>query len=205
MLLIIDNYNSFVFNIARYCEELGQKTSVVRNDAIALDDIRALNPTSIIISPGPRTPTEAGISLAIVAELSVRIPILGVCLGHQCIGAVFGGAIVGEDPDAWPRVDDRARWRRTVRGVADAAAGRPISFADRRVARPMLQALKVDATAEDGEVMALSHRCRPTFGVQFHPESILTEHGHALLANFFQAAERWTRDRPAERPGRARA
>ena len=206
MLLIIDNYDSFVFNIARYCEELGQKTSVVRNDAIALDDIRALNPTSIIISPGPRTPTEAGISLAIVAELSVRIPILGVCLGHQCIGAVFGGAIV--------------RAKTPMHGRASMIAHDGVGLFEGlptplRVGRyhslivewraPMLQALKVDATAEDGEVMALSHRCRPTFGVQFHPESILTEHGHALLANFFQAAERWTRDRPAERPGRARA
>lgn len=206
MLLIIDNYNSFVFNIARYCEELGQKTRVVRNDAIALDDIRTLRPTSIIISPGPRTPTEAGISLPVVAELSGLVPILGICLGHQCIGAVFGGAIVRARTPMHGRA---SMVTHQGRGLFDALptplrVGRYHSLiVERRTS--MLQTLRIDAVAEDGELMAISHRQHPTFGVQFHPESILTAHGHALLGNFFQAAERWSLRRRAEQSARRRA
>ncbi len=206
MLLIIDNYDSFVFNIARYCEELGQKTSVVRNDAIALDDIRTLNPTSIIISPGPCTPKEAGISVPIVAELSGILPILGVCLGHQCIGAVFGGAIVRARTPMHGRA---SLITHEERGLFDGLptplrVGRYHSLIVERRAS-MLQTLRIDAITEDGELMAISHRQHPTFGVQFHPESILTAHGYALLGNFFRAAERWSLSRMAEQSVRRRA
>jgi para-aminobenzoate synthetase component II len=199
MILIIDNYDSFVFNVARYCEELGQSTCVVRNDAIRLDDIRILNPSSIIISPGPRSPAEAGISVATIVELSGRIPILGICLGHQCIGAVFGGVVVRA------RTPMHGRVCLIAHEGAALFEGLPTPLGVGRynslIVEPgigMAQSLRIDAISQDGELMAISHRRHPTYGVQFHPESILTEHGHALMGNFFKAAERWSRGHLAQ-------
>jgi len=193
MHLIIDNYDSFVFNVARYCEELGRSVFVVRNDAITLDEIGRLKPESILISPGPRAPAQAGASLAIVSAFSGLTPILGVCLGHQCIGAAFGGAI---ERAATPMHGRSCLIAHEGAGLFNALptplrVGRYHSLIVTPTAA-MLEELRIDAYSQDGEIMALSHRAHPTFGVQFHPESILTESGHALLRNFFVIAERWS-------------
>jgi anthranilate synthase component 2/para-aminobenzoate synthetase component 2 len=189
MILLIDNYDSFVYNLARYVGELGRQRRVVRNDAITIDEIAALHPEAIIISPGPCTPDEAGISLAVVRRFAAEIPILGVCLGHQCIGQVFGGRVV--------------RARRPVHGQTSLInhkgrhlfEGLPNPFAAARyhsliVELPQATELEVSALSDAGEIMAVTHRRWPVFGVQFHPESVLTECGHAQLANFFRLADR---------------
>ncbi len=189
-ILVIDNYDSFVFNVARYFEELGRDVMVVRNDAIDIEGIRQLDPEALVISPGPGTPRQAGISLEATRIFNGKIPILGVCLGHQCIGAVYGAPI--------------AHAKRPLHGIASAIAhngrnlfeglemplkaGRYHSL----IVEPtpaLLAALDVDAVSEEGEIMALSHKSAPTYGVQFHPESILTDHGHRLFANFLRLAE----------------
>ncbi|GGD04838.1 anthranilate synthase component II [Aureimonas glaciei] len=198
MILVIDNYDSFVFNVARYLERAGGRTHVVRNDAIDLAGIEALSPRAIVVSPGPCTPDEAGISLSVVEALSGTVPLLGVCLGHQCIGKIFGGTV--------------ERARRPLHGRAstldhDGAAlfaglpspmqaGRYHSLIVTETAA-MADALVVDARSEEGEVMALRHRSHPTYGIQFHPESVLTEHGLPLFENFLDLAERWHADRLA--------
>ncbi|MGQ0684930.1 anthranilate synthase component II [Bradyrhizobium sp.] len=189
MIAIIDNYDSFVFNIARYFRELGEVTEVIRNDVITVSDLVRLRPRAVVISPGPCTPTEAGISTAVVRELSGRVPILGICLGHQCIGSVFGGRV--------------ARSRRPMHGRAShithdgqglfkelpspLCVGRYHSLVvefDDLCRSPLI----VTARSDEGEIMALAHRHQPTYGVQFHPESILTQQGHALFTNFLRLA-----------------
>ena len=184
MLLMIDNYDSFTYNLVQYLGELGADVRVVRNDAIALDDVAALAPARIVISPGPCTPTEAGISVPLIQRYAGEIPILGVCLGHQSIGQAFGGTIV--------------RARRVMHGKlspvthdgAGVFAGLPSPFQATRYhslaidAASLPAALAVTATTDDGEIMGVRHRELPVFGVQFHPEAILTEHGKRLLANF---------------------
>lgn len=190
MIVIIDNYDSFVFNIARYFREIGEATEVIRNDVISVNDLARLKPRAVVISPGPCTPIEAGISTAVIRELSGRVPILGICLGHQCIGSVFGGRVV--------------RARRPMHGRSSHIthdgqglfAGLPSPLCVGRyhslvveldeVCRPNLI---VTARSDEGEIMALAHCYQPTYGVQFHPESILTQHGHVLLANFLRLAE----------------
>lgn len=196
MILVLDNYDSFVFNVVRYIEELGETVRVVRNDALDVAGLRALEPDALVVSPGPCTPAEAGISLPAIRELSGHLPILGVCLGHQAIGAAFGGtverAIRPLHGQATP-VDHAGE--RLFRGLpAPMQVGRYHSL----VVRPepgMERHLTVDAHSTEGEVMALSHREHPTYGIQFHPESVLTEDGHALFANFLGLARAWTRDR----------
>ena len=204
MLLIIDNYDSFVFNIARYCEELGASTRIVRNDAVTTDEIAAMGAagaiTGIILSPGPCTPDEAGVSLAVARELSGRAPLLGVCLGHQCIGAAFGGVIAA----AHEPLHGRATAIRHAGGGLFAGLPAPLTVGRYHSlvveARPeMAVHLRIDARSPQGEIMALSHLRHPTFGVQFHPESVLTAHGHALLANFIRIAAAWRRHDLAER------
>jgi para-aminobenzoate synthetase component 2 len=192
MILVIDNYDSFVFNVVRYVEELGAAVRVARNDALDVAGIRASSPDAVVISPGPCSPAEAGVSLAAIRELSGELPLLGVCLGHQCIGAAFGGRI--------------ARARRPLHGHATPIThdgqglfhGLPAPLTVGRyhslIVEPapgMAEHLRVDAVSPEGEVMALSHRRHPTWGVQFHPESVLTEHGHALFGNFLELARRW--------------
>jgi len=196
MILVLDNYDSFVFNVVRYIEELGESVRVVRNDALDVAGLRALEPDALVISPGPCTPAEAGISLPAIRELSGHLPILGVCLGHQAIGAAFGGTVERAlrplHGQATP-VDHGGK--RLFRGLpAPMQVGRYHSL----VVRPepgMEQHLSVDALSSEGEVMALSHREHPTYGIQFHPESVLTEDGHALFANFLGLARAWATDR----------
>jgi len=189
MLLLIDNFDSFVYNLSRYCQELGQETMVVRSNAITVEAIRALAPEAIIISPGPCAPPQAGISLEVVRRLGADIPILGVCLGHQVIGAACGGLVLRGEP-----VHGRASSiHHDGRGVF---AGIPSPFTAARYhslvvsPRGLPPCLEVAATLEDGTIMALRHRKFPVAGVQFHPESVLTEHGHRLLGNFLARERR---------------
>jgi anthranilate synthase/aminodeoxychorismate synthase-like glutamine amidotransferase len=188
MILLIDNYDSFVFNLARYIVELGFETQVVRNDAISVDDVRRLNPQAVILSPGPCTPNEAGVCVELVRELSDAVPILGVCLGHQAIAAAFGANIVrGPEPvhgrtslishdgsRLFAEVPNPCRVTRYHSLVADESS--------------LPESLRVTARTDDGLIMAFEHRSQPVFGVQFHPEAVLTQSGHRLLANFLTAA-----------------
>ena len=184
MILIVDNYDSFVFNVARYFEELGERAHVVRNDAVAAGN---LNAKAIVISPGPCTPQEAGQSLEIVRTWSGRIPILGICLGHQVIGEVFGGTVKRARR---PMHGDSSEIDHDGQGLFQ---GIPQGFSAGRYHSLIVELtgsepLEVTARSGDGEIMGLRHREHPTFGVQFHPESILTEHGYSLLENFLAAA-----------------
>ena len=184
MLLLIDNYDSFVYNLARYVSELGWEREVVRNDAITLAEIKTLAPSHIIISPGPCTPTEAGISNAVIRRFGKDIPILGVCLGHQCIGEVYGGRVVRAGR---PMHGKTSQIEHDGRGVfRDLPAPlRVTRYHSLVVERETFPAdLAITATSPDGEIMALRHKTYPVVGVQFHPEAVLTENGHQLLRNF---------------------
>ncbi|MEH3144314.1 MAG: aminodeoxychorismate/anthranilate synthase component II [Methylobacterium frigidaeris] len=198
MILVIDNYDSFVFNVVRYLEELGAAVAVARNDALDVDAIRARAPEAVVISPGPCSPEEAGVSLPAVRALSGTVPLLGVCLGHQCVGAAFGGRV---ERAHRPLHGQATPIRHGGEGVF---AGLPSPMRVGRyhslIVAPqpgMEHALAIDAVSPEGEVMALSHRRHPTWGIQFHPESVLTEHGHALFANFLALARRWHETREA--------
>ncbi|MFI5006901.1 MAG: anthranilate synthase component II [Solirubrobacterales bacterium] len=190
MVLLIDNYDSFVHNLARHVRELGKPTEVRRNDAITLAEITALAPSHIIVSPGPGTPREAGISNDVIVSLGPRVPILGVCLGHQCLGAAMGGQVVRAER---PRHGKTSPIHHTGEGIF---AGLPSPFLGTRyhsllVAREGLpECLEVVATTPEGEIMAMRHRSLPLWGVQFHPESVLTEHGYTLLGNFLELSAR---------------
>jgi para-aminobenzoate synthetase component II len=184
MILIIDNYDSFVFNVARYFEELGQRTKVVRNDAVRASDFAV---KAIVISPGPCAPLQAGESMQIVRDYSGKIPILGICLGHQVIGEVFGGVVTRAKQ---PMHGDSSEIEHDGAGVF---AGIPQKFSAGRYHSLIVEqlegtALNVSARSDDGEIMGLQHRQHPTFGVQFHPESILTEHGYDIFRNFLRYA-----------------
>ena len=184
MLLLIDNYDSFTYNLVQYLGELGADVHVHRNDVLTLEQIAAWEPEQIVISPGPCTPSEAGISVPLIARFAGRIPILGVCLGHQAIGQAFGGNIVRAAQVMHGKVSAVAHDGRGVfTGLpSPLTATRYHSLAIERVSMPAC--LEVTATSADGEVMGVRHREWPVEGVQFHPEAILTEHGHALLSNF---------------------
>lgn len=189
MILILDNYDSFVANIARYLRNLGAETTIRRNDAVSLDEIERLAPEAIVISPGPGAPGEAGVSDAVVRTFSGRIPILGVCLGHQAIGEVFGGRIVRAREPMHGRA---SRIRHEGTGVF--AGLDPVMTAGRyhslvvEIGPETATDLVVTARSEAGEIMGLRHRDHPTHGVQFHPESVLTPQGAALFANFLAIA-----------------
>lgn len=189
MILLVDNYDSFVHNLARYLRRLGQESLVLRNDAIDVAGVRRLKPEAIVLSPGPCTPNEAGCSLDLVREFHKELPLLGVCLGHQAIAQAFGGRII--------------RAARPVHGQASVVThdatglfanlpsplrvGRYHSLAVDPSSLPA--ELQVTAQTKSGTIMALAHRTLPVFGVQFHPESILTEHGYDLLVNFLRHAQ----------------
>ncbi|MCA3220067.1 MAG: aminodeoxychorismate/anthranilate synthase component II [Burkholderiales bacterium] len=189
MLLMIDNYDSFTYNLVQYFGELGEDVRVARNDEITLEEIDALRPARICISPGPCSPTEAGISLPVIERFAGKVPILGVCLGHQAIGHAFGGKVVGA--------------RRLMHGKADAVthehegvfaelpspfvAARYHSLAVERESLP--ECLEITAWTSDGEIMGLRHKTLAVEGVQFHPESIATEHGHLMLKNFLRVTQ----------------
>ena len=186
MLLMIDNYDSFTYNLVQYLGELGQDVRTVRNDAITLAEIERLAPERIVISPGPCTPNEAGISVPLLRHFAGRLPILGVCLGHQAIGAAFGGRIVRARELMHGKT---SLIEHTGKGVFEGLPSpytviRYHSLAIERSSLP--DCLEITATTVDGEIMRVRHRELPIEGVQFHPESILTEHGHALLRNFLR-------------------
>jgi anthranilate synthase component II len=184
MVLMIDNYDSFTYNLVQYLGELGAAVTVVRNDEVSVDDVARLRPEKIVISPGPCSPNEAGISLATIARLGGRIPLLGVCLGHQAIGQAFGGKVVHARTLMHGKTSPIHHVGAGVfRGLPSPfIATRYHSLAVDRGSLP--DCLEVTAWTEDGEIMGLRHKTLAVEGVQFHPESILTEHGHALLKNF---------------------
>lgn len=184
MLLMLDNYDSFTYNLVQYFGELGEEVRTHRNDQITIEEIEALNPDRICVSPGPCSPAEAGISLDVIRHFAGKLPILGVCLGHQAIGAAFGGRVVRARELMHGKVSEI-----THRGT-DVFTDLPSPFTVTRyhslaVARDSLpDCLEITAETADGEIMGLRHTSLPIYGVQFHPESVLSEHGHALLKNF---------------------
>jgi len=187
MILMIDNYDSFTYNLVQYLGELGADIRVVRNDEVTLDDIAALKPERIVISPGPCTPTEAGVSVPLIGRFAGQIPILGVCLGHQSIGQAFGGKVLHAKTLMHGKT---SQVEHTGLGVF---AGLPSPFRATRyhslaIERPTLpDCLEVTAWTSDGEIMGVRHKTLSIEGVQFHPESIETEHGHAMLKNFLDS------------------
>jgi anthranilate synthase component 2 len=191
MILMIDNYDSFTYNLVQYLGELGAEVEVRRNDALSVNDVAALKPKGVVISPGPGTPNQAGISVELIKQLGGKLPILGVCLGHQAIGQAFGGKIVHAGQVMHGKV---SRIRHTGKGVF---RGLPDGFEATRyhslvIAKDSVpDCLEVTAWTEDDEghmeeIMGVRHKTLPIEGVQFHPESILTQHGHDLLKNFLQ-------------------
>ena len=181
---MIDNYDSFTYNLVQYLGELGEDVKVVRNDEMSVDDIAALSPSRIVLSPGPCTPNEAGVCLELIGRFAGRVPILGVCLGHQAIGQAFGGKVVHAKTLMHGKVSRiHHEGKGVFRGLPTPYdATRYHSLAIERSTCPV--ELEVTAWTEDGEIMGVRHRSLAVEGVQFHPESILTEHGHALLKNF---------------------
>ena len=188
MLLLIDNYDSFVYNLARYFVELGCETQVIRNDATTIAEIRKIAPRAIVISPGPCTPAEAGISIELIRELSDSIPMLGVCLGHQAIAAALGGKIVRAPEPVHGRTSlVKHSGTNLFKGLpTPLRVGRYHSLIVEEASLPT--ELTITARTNDGVPMAIQHHVRPLFGVQFHPESVLTQHGRLLLANFLNLA-----------------
>ncbi|MCP5143369.1 MAG: aminodeoxychorismate/anthranilate synthase component II [Gammaproteobacteria bacterium] len=193
MLLMIDNYDSFTYNLVHYCAELGEEVRVYRNDAITLEEIRALAPRHIVISPGPCTPEEAGVSVDVIREFGAQTPILGVCLGHQSIGQAFGGNIVraasimhGKTSDIFHAGTDLFSHLQNP-----FTATRYHSLVIERQSLPecLVETAWTGSAKKREEIMGVRHQTHPIYGVQFHPESILTEHGHLLLRNFLNLSK----------------
>ena len=189
MLLMIDNYDSFTYNLVQYLGELGQEVKVYRNDEITVEGVEKLRPAHVVISPGPCTPNEAGISVPLIKSLAGKVPILGVCLGHQAIGQAFGGKIVHAREVMHGKTSPiRHDSRGVIRGLPGGyTATRYHSLVIEKASLPA--ELEVSAWTDDGEIMGVRHRGLAVEGVQFHPESILTEHGHQLLRNFLQGGK----------------
>jgi anthranilate synthase component 2 len=187
MLLMIDNYDSFTFNLVQYLGELGEDVLVKRNDEVTLGEIEKLAPSKIVISPGPCSPNEAGISLATIKKLAGKIPLLGVCLGHQAIGQAFGGRIVHA------KTLMHGKTSQVTHAGLGVFAELPSPFRATRYHSLVIErescpdCLEITAWTDDGEIMGVRHKSLPIEGVQFHPESIMTEHGHQLLRNFLKA------------------
>ncbi|MBP1932493.1 aminodeoxychorismate/anthranilate synthase component II [Ammoniphilus resinae] len=187
MILMIDNYDSFTYNLVQFLGELGEELKVFRNDKISLEQIEALNPDHILISPGPCTPNEAGISLQVIEKFSGKIPILGVCLGHQSIAQAFGGKVVRAERLMHGKTSPIHHDGKTI------FSGLPSPFTATRYhsliadKATLPDCLEISAWTEEGEIMAIRHKSLPVEGVQFHPESIMSEHGKELLANFVQS------------------
>ncbi len=204
MIVVIDNYDSFTYNLVQYFGELGAELKVFRNDAISVDQIQALNPDHIVISPGPGDPSDAGISNDVIRMLGPSVPVLGVCLGHQCIGHVYGGVIEraprlmhGKVSPVYHYGDDDGLFL----GIPSPFdAGRYHSLI---VSEPLPADLQCTAFTREGEIMGLRHRIYPVFGVQFHPESILTAYGKQLLKNFLAVKPGITANNRAVRSARA--
>ncbi|RMH93361.1 aminodeoxychorismate/anthranilate synthase component II [Lysobacter pythonis] len=191
MILMIDNYDSFTYNLVQYLQELGAEVRVERNDALTVDEIERLAPARIVISPGPRTPDDAGVSMRVIERLGPRIPILGVCLGHQSIGQVHGGKVVRAGRIMHGKTSAiRHGGQGVFAGLPDGfEATRYHSLVVERASLPDCLEITAWTESDDGafeEIMGLRHREFPVQGVQFHPESILTRHGHALLRNFLE-------------------
>ena len=190
-ILVIDNYDSFTYNLVHYIGELGAAVDVRRNDKVTVAEVRAMNPEAIVISPGPCTPNEAGICLDLIAEVGDTIPIFGVCLGHQAIGQVYGGKVVRAPSLMHGKVSEI---RHTGRGVFRGINGafQATRYHSLTIApETMPAAMEVTATADDGVIMGAMHKTHPVHGVQFHPESIASEHGHLILKNFLDLARTW--------------
>jgi anthranilate synthase component 2 len=198
-VLVIDNYDSFTYNLVHYIGELGARLVVRRNDALSIDDVGAMDPDAILISPGPCSPNEAGICLGLIQRLSPTIPTFGVCLGHQAIGQAHGGTIVRAPRLMHGKVSEI---RHTGRGVFRGING---SFLATRyhsltiLPSSLPEALETTAWADDDVIMGVMHREHPVYGVQFHPESIASEHGHLILRNFLDLAGDWNARRRQRR------
>lgn len=198
MILLIDNYDSFVYNLARYFEELGREVRVERNDALSISEIEQLSPEAIVISPGPCTPNEAGLSLDIIRHFSNKVPILGVCLGHQAIGQVFGGEVIRANKPMHGKTSDI---KHDGTGLFTHLPN-PLTVTRYHslVIDPNLPAstpLRIQSGSQEGDIMAVFHKDFPIFGVQFHPEAVLTQGGHKLIENFLQIADLYWQDKAA--------
>ena len=198
MIVLIDNYDSFTYNLVQYLRELGAEVTVPRNDAITVDEVAALQPEALLVSPGPCDPDRAGISMEAIRRLGPRVPTLGVCLGHQCIGQVYGGHIVRAPAVVHGKVS------RITHDGRDLFGGLPSPLDVVRYHSLTIEpasvpeCLEVTASAADGTIMAVRHRGHPIWGVQFHPESILTQGGKELLRNFLTLAQQWRALQPDE-------
>lgn len=189
MILLIDNYDSFVYNLARYVGELGYERCVRRNDQISLEEIRVLNPSHIIISPGPCDPLQAGISIEVIRQFGARIPILGVCLGHQAIAIAYEGSVIRAKNPMHGKASVITHHEKDIfKGITNPLrVGRYHSLIvdDADLSKDLI----VTARCDQGEIMGMRHKTFPVFGVQFHPESVLTQEGHALLNNFMKGSD----------------
>jgi anthranilate synthase component 2 len=195
MIVLVDNYDSFAFNLVHYFGELGADVTVHRNDKVTVQDVLAAKPEAIVLSPGPCTPNEAGICLDLIGQASATVPILGVCLGHQAIGQAFGGKVTRAPSPVHGKLSEvRHQGQGVFRGINGAfKATRYHSLVVERDSLP--ETLGVTAETDDRLVMGLAHRSLPVHGVQFHPESIASQHGHLMLKNFLELAATWNADR----------
>jgi anthranilate synthase component 2 len=191
MIVLIDNYDSFTFNLFHYLGGLGADVVVHRNDKVTVDAVMAMDPDAIVLSPGPRTPNDAGICLELIAKASATVPLLGVCLGHQAIGQAFGGEVVRAPRQVHGKLSEiRHKSGGIFRGInGPFKATRYHSLVVERASLP--EDLLVTAETDDGLIMGLAHQTLPVHGVQFHPESIASEHGHLMLRNFLDIAAAW--------------